>query len=231
MPRKHLIASATNKKQQNNANMWRKLAREIKIASKTGGPNPDANPRLRMAIKKALANNLSKESIEKNINFSKDDSVLEEMIFEGFGPEGLAIIICALSDNVNRTASAIRGYFTKLGGSVGKTGTASIMFEKKSEIIIKTDKSEDEMLELIIDMEIDDLNKIDGGYQILFLPTNFEKYSNMIQELKLEVISQEVRLIPHSHINISEELQSKLERFSSSCEDDDDIQWMVDNSN
>ena len=148
MPRKHLIASGINKKQQMQAKIWMKLAKEIKAAAKVGGPNPEANPRLKAAIDKALQNNLSRESIDKNINGSqKDASALMDLEYEGYGPNGLGVIVKALTDNENRTVSALRGYFTKLDGKIAKQNSVKTNFNYSGEIILdKENLTEDKLI-------------------------------------------------------------------------------------
>ena len=132
MPRKHLISSQTNKKQQNQARIWQKLAREIKAAVKVGGANVEANPRLKSAILKALQNNLSKESINKNINGAATDTEnIHVLEYEAYGPEGIQIIISAITDNVNRTISNVKSYLNKLGAKLAKQNSLKIFFEKK----------------------------------------------------------------------------------------------------
>ena len=137
MPRKHLIASQTNKKQQAQAKMWQKLAREIRAAVKVGGPNPEANPRLKSAINKALQNNLSRDSINKNINgCNKDTEKLETLEYEAYGPNGLQIIISVLTDNPNRSAGNIRGYLNKFNAKIAKPNSVKSFFEEKGYVIV-----------------------------------------------------------------------------------------------
>jgi len=123
-----------------------KCAKEIKAAAKMGGPNPEANSRLKVAIERALNNNLSRDSIERNINgASKDIDNLKELTYEGYGPNGLAIIVRALTDNEQRTISAIRGYFSKLQGQIAKPNSVSMLFNECGQLLInKETKSLDE---------------------------------------------------------------------------------------
>ncbi len=138
MPRKHLIASGINKKQQMQAKIWQKLAREIKAAVKVSGPNADANPRLKAAIDKAYLNNMTKEAISRNIQgSSKDASELVSLEYECYGPNGIQIIVNALSDNSNRTYSSLRGYLSKLHGEIAKPNSVKIFFEMQGVIIFE----------------------------------------------------------------------------------------------
>lgn len=241
MPRKHLIASGIIKKQQTQAKIWMKLAKEIKAATKVGGPNPESNPRLKAAIDKALQNNLSRESIQKNINGSqKDETSLMDMEYEGYGPNGLGIIIKALSDNENRTVSALRGYFTKLGGKIAKQNSVKTNFQYLGEILIdKKYLTEDKLMEYIF--EILDENKFeneepikstienDDCFQIIINPKHFYKIRDLIKEKNLNILASEIKYIPNEYINISQEEYNKLEKFLEQCEEDDDIQWVITN--
>ena len=162
MPRKHLIASGINKKQQQQSKIWMKCAKEIKAAAKVGGPNPDANPRLKAAIQRALQNNLSRDSIQRNINgASKDLDVLKEIYYEGYGPKGIAIIVKALTDNEQRTISNVRGYFSKLHGEISKPNSVKILFNEYGVFLINKDQiDENKLLELVIDFNIIDLHNV-----------------------------------------------------------------------
>lgn len=239
MPRKHLIASGINKKQQMQAKIWMKLAKEIKAAAKVGGPNPEANPRLKAAIDKALQNNLSRESIDKNINGSqKDASALMDLEYEGYGPNGLGVIVKALTDNENRTVSALRGYFTKLDGKIAKQNSVKTNFNYSGEIILdKENLTEDKLMEVIFNI-IETLNATEEPientienedcFQVITNPKYFYKIRDEIQK-ELKVISSEIKYIPNDYVNLSQDEFNKLERFLNQCEDDDDIQWVITN--
>ena len=239
MPRKHLIASGINKKQQMQAKIWMKLAKEIKAAAKVGGPNPEANPRLKAAIDKALQNNLSRESIDKNINGSqKDASALMDLEYEGYGPNGLGVIVKALTDNENRTVSALRGYFTKLDGKIAKQNSVKTNFNYSGEIILdKENLTEDKLMEVIFNI-IETLNATEEPientienedcFQVITNPKYFYKIRDEIKK-ELKVISSEIKYIPNDYVNLSQDEFNKLERFLNQCEDDDDIQWVITN--
>lgn len=241
MPRKHLIASGIIKKQQTQAKIWMKLAKEIKAAAKVGGPNPEANPRLKAAIDKALQNNLSRESIDKNINGSqKDAASLMDMEYEGYGPNGLGIIIKALSDNENRTVSALRGYFTKLGGKVAKQNSVKTNFSYSGEILLdKENLNEDKLMELIFEV-IESIGDVDEEpientienedcFQVITNPKYFYKIRDGLKDKGLKIITSEIKYIPNEYIDLSKDEYTKLERFLDQCEEDDDIQWVVTN--
>lgn len=241
MPRKHLIASGINKKQQMQAKVWMKLAKEIKAAAKVGGTNPDANPRLKAAIDKALQNNLSRESIEKNINGSqKDVSSLMDLEYEGYGPNGLGIIIKALTDNENRTVSALRGYFTKLNGKIAKQNSVKTNFNFAGEILIdKHDLTEDKLMDDIFSA-IDQIGAFDEEpiqntienedcFQVITSPKYFYKIRDALKNKNLKIINSEIKYIPNDYIDLQQDDYDRLERFLDQCEDDDDIQWVITN--
>ena len=232
MPRKHLIASGINKKQQQQAKIWMKCAKEIKAAAKIGGPNPEANPRLKAAIVRALQNNLSRESIEKNINgANKDSSTLKELYYEGYGPNGMGIIIKALTDNEQRTISAIRGYFSKLHGNIAKPNSVMILFDELSEFVIDKIFSEEKILEAVLECDIVDLVDDDDCYVLTAKPNEFVKINECLEKNNISTLSAEVRYIPQSTVSINDEHKPLYERFINQCEEDDDIQWVVTNCN
>ncbi|AJQ45372.1 transcriptional regulator [Ureaplasma diversum] len=231
MPRKHLIASGINKKQQQQAKIWMKCAKEIKAAAKQG-TNPESNPRLKVAIERALNNNLSRESIQKNINgASKDESNIKELTYEGYGPNGLAIIIKALTDNEARTISAVRGYFSKLQAQLAKPNSVMMLFAEKGQFIINKDQdiSSDSLLELLIEYDVIDIIETDEVYELLITPDHFSSAKEELIKANVNLISAEIKLLPDSFISLDPLNREKLVRFVNACEDDDDISWVVTN--
>ncbi len=232
MPRKHLIASSINKKQQQQSKVALKCVREIKAAVKVGGPNPEANPRLKAAISRALENNLTRETIQRNISNFKDSEALKEVTYEGYGPRGLAIIIKALTDNEQRTVSNIRGYFSKLKGELSKPNSVKMLFNEYGQFIIaKNDQiSEDKILELTLNYNVVDLQHDESAFELLVMPEDFYNVKNLlIENSNLEILSSEIKLIPQTFVDVTEAEDALLQRFIDTCEDDDDIQWVVTN--
>lgn len=233
MPRKHLIASQTNKKQQAQAKTWQKLAREIRAAVKVGGPNPEANPRLKSAINKALQNNLSRDSINKNINGgNKDNEKLETLEYEAYGPNGIQIIICALTDNPNRTAGNIRGYLNKFNASLAKPNSVKSFFEEKGYIIIpkKSGISVDSLLELTMENKILDIFEQEDCFEIYVEPLDIYKTVDNLRNKNIEVFSSEIKFFSNQKITeLDNKVKQKLFDFIEVCEDDDDVQWVVTN--
>lgn len=241
MPRKHLISAGINKKQQDQAKIWMKLAKEIKAAVKTGGSNVEANPRLKAAIDKALQNNLSRESIQKNIHGSqKDPTTLIDVEYEGYGPNGLGIIIKALTDNENRTISSIRGYFSKLNGKLAKQNSVKTLFKISGEILINKNNITENALTIdlinIVDQlpncEIEPIEQSienDDCFQIITNPKYFYKIRDKLLELNYHILKSEIKYIPNQFINLNETEFNSLEKFLNNCDEDDDIQWVVTN--
>lgn len=231
MPRKHLIASGINKKQQQQSKIWMKCAKEIKAAAKVGGPNPDANPRLKAAIQRALQNNLSRDSIQRNINgASKDSESLKEIFYEGYGPKGIAIIVKALTDNEQRTISNVRGYFSKLHGEISKPNSVKMLFNEYGVFLIsKSNIDENKILELTMDCNVVDVIDYDSYYELLVETQDFYKVKNIFDEHSIQIESFEIKHIPIDEIEILDEDKIKLDRFFDSCEDDDDVQIVISN--
>lgn len=235
MPRKHLIANKTNQKQQSQAKIWQKLAKEIKAAAKVGGPNPDANPRLKAAINKALDNNLSKDSIDRNINgANKDSSQLSQVEFECYGPNGIQIIVGALTDNINRTIANLNGYLAKFHGEIAKQNSVKVFFNKLGYILILKNENinYDKILEMILDYDVVDLIEHDEAYELLVNPNDFYNVKKILIDNKVNIFESEIKYISTNLIeSISDEIDQKYEKFVDSCNDDDDIQWVVSNYN
>ncbi|MEF9984840.1 MAG: YebC/PmpR family DNA-binding transcriptional regulator [Malacoplasma sp.] len=232
MPRKHLIALGINKKQQTQAKLWMKLAKEIKVAAKIGGTNVDSNSRLKRAIDKALANNLSKESIDKNIfGANKDSELLQDLEYELFAENGLQLIVEAVSNNTNRTISAIRGYAAKLNANIAKQNSVKTNFKLRGEFLIPNDNdmSLDYILEKLIDSPIEDIINNDDCYQVLVLSKDFNAVKKIIDDVPIKLIDSGIRYVASTYVDISKEQFLKLEKFLESCNNDEDIQNVVTN--
>lgn len=231
MPRKHLISAGINKKQQQQAKLWMKCAKEIKAAVKVGGTNVDSNPRLKSAIARALQNNLSRDSIEKNINgASKDANTLKELFYEGYGPNGIAILIKSLTDNEQRTISALRGYFSKLKGQIAKPGSVMMIFEEKSEFVIDNSiYSEDKILEAVIDFDILDLIDDQDCFILTAKPNDFFVIKDALEKNNITTLDAEIKFVASESKSIDSANIERINKFINSCDEDDDIQWVVTN--
>ena len=213
--------------------IFSKLSKEITVAAKLGDKDPSMNPRLRSAIQAARSANMPKDNIERAIDKSSNNTEqnFENLRYEGFGPERVAVIIEALTDNKNRTASKIRTIFQKAGGSLGTQGSASHNFNQLG--VIKIDKkevSDERILELAIDAGADECVSKNKFHEI-HCPMN-EIY-NIKKELEKEInnfISTEIEWIPLNNVEISKEKNDDLVNFFEALEDDDDVQNIYSNA-
>lgn len=208
-----------------------RILREISIAVREGGPNVEANPRLRMAIQNAKRYNTPKDLINRAINKSKDVEALKEVRYEGYAPGGVAIIVEAATDNINRTISQVRSTFTRAGGSLGTTGSVSYMFERKAIFHVKRDSIKDlEEFELeIIDAGAEDIEEQDD---IIIITADFKdngSISKKLEELNVEVEEANISWIPTSTVSLDVESAQKVLALVEKLEDLDDVQNVYHN--
>ncbi len=224
-------ANIKHKKMREDARKGRiftKVAREIIVAARLGGGDPDKNPRLRRAIQLAKSVNMPKENIERAIKRGIGELpgvTYEEVVYEGYGPGGVAIMVEAITDNRNRTVSEIRSIFSKHGGSLGETGCVSWLFERKGVIRIAEEAiSEDELMEVAIEAGAEDVKIEDGLYQVI---TSFEDYDAVkraIEERGIPVESAEITYIPQNTVKVEGEKAEKLLKLLEALESHDDVQ-------
>ena len=216
------------------AKIFAKLGREIQIASKSGGSDPESNHRLRTAIDAAKAANVPKDNIERAIKKGSDSETnnLEEIKYEGFGPGGTSLIIETMTDNKNRTVSEIRQIFSKNGGSIAENGSVSHSFQRKGELIYKKDKnSENKFFDLAIDAGADDIFNEDPNYIIYCNPNKIISIKKKIAKLSIEPISISLTWISPSKISINKEDGKKLFNLINQLEDNEDVQNISSNYN
>ena len=217
----------------NMARTFTKLGKEISIAVKASGPDPDANPRLRVLMQNAKAANMPKENVERAIKkaTSKDEGDYKEIVYEGYGPFGIAIVVETATDNPTRTVANVRSYFNKFGGSLGTSGSLSFLFDHKSVFKIKAKEGvslEDLELELI-DYGVDEL-EADGEEIVLY--GEFESFSNIqkyLEENGFEIESAEFERIPNDTKEVTEEQRASIEKLLVKFEDDEDVQNVFHN--
>jgi len=208
--------------------IFSKIGREIAIAVKLGGPDPGANPRLRDAIAKAKANNMPNDSITRSIRRAAGDldgQNYEEVVYEGYGPEGVAIIVEAMTDNRNRTAGDIRHIFDKYGGNLGASGCVSFLFNRKGVIIIEktAEVDEEEIMLEAIDAGAEDVEVADEYIEILTDPSDFSQISEKLGKYKFE--SAGIEMVPASYVQVQDLKNAEnLETLIDMLEDNDDIQ-------
>jgi len=228
------FANIKHKKEKNDAakgKIFTVIGREIAVAVKEGGPDPNNNSRLRDVIAKAKANNVPNDTIERGIKKAAGDvnSVnYEQNIYEGYGPNGVAIIVETLTDNKNRTAANVRAAFTKGGGNIGTPGCVSFMFDKKGQIII--DKEEcamdaDELMMTALDLGAEDFNEEEDSYEILTDPDNFSAVREGLEKLGIPMADAEVTMIPQNWVTLSDEEDiKKMNRILDLLDVEDDVQ-------
>ena len=207
--------------------IFSKLAREITVAAKMGMPDPNMNPRLRLAVQAARAENMPKDNIERAIKKASggDSENYDEVRYEGYAPGGVAVIVEALTDNRNRTAGEVRSYFTKAGGSLAETGAVSFMFDKVGEIEFDAKvASEDAMMEAAIDAGADDVTTGADGHTIT---TSMEAFAEVAKALEAKFGEpRKSKLVwrPQNTISVDDETGEKILKLVGSLEDNDDVQ-------
>ena len=233
------FANIKHKKEKNDAakgKIFTIIGREIAVAVKEGGPDPANNSKLAAVIAKAKSNNMPNDTIERGIKKAAGDanSVNYEVVtYEGYGPNGTAIIVDALTDNRNRTASNVRNAFTKGGGNVGTTGCVSYMFDKKGQIIIdkeECDLEADDLMMLALDAGAEDFVEEEESFEIYTSPESFEDVRAALEEAKIPMLNAEVTMIPQNYVELTDETAIKnLQKTLDLLEDDDDVQAVYHN--
>jgi len=230
-------ANIKHKKEKSDAQkgkLFTKLGREIAVAVKEGGSNPDANPRLRDAIAKAKAGNMPNENIMRIIKKAAGELETvnyEEVVYEGYGPNGVAIIVEALTDNRNRTASDIRNIFERHGGNLGATGCVSWMFDRKGLLVIeKGDNVDEEKLMLeALDAGAEDISDEDDVFEIITAPADFSSVREQLEKAGYSFVTAEIAMIPQNYVEVNEEVSSKVMNLIEKLEDHDDVQNVFTN--
>lgn len=231
-------ANIKHKKEKSDSQrgkIFTKIGRELAIAVKEGSPDPSANSKLRDVIAKAKANNLPNDNIERSIKKAAGEMGnvnYEEIIYEGYGPGGVAIIVESLTENRNRTVADVRHIFDKYGGSMGSTGCVSWMFDRKGLIVIeKTDKSDfDELMMICLDAGAEDIIEQDDVYEVMTSPIDFTAVREALEKLKMPIISADISMIPQNTVAINEENIAKMQIILEKFDDLDDIQNVYNNA-
>lgn len=216
--------------------VFTKIGREIAVAVKTGGADPNSNSRLRDAIAKAKKNNMPNDTIQRSIKKASGElsSInYEEITYEGYGVGGSAVIVKCLTDNKNRSAGDVRHAFDKLGGSMGSTGCVSYLFDNKGILTLKKlpDMVEDDIIMMCLEAEAEDVVDYDDCYEIITTPANFSSVKDALEKQGLTFEDAEVRLIPQSTIDLNDEQLGKFERLIDTLEELDDVQEVYHNVN
>lgn len=229
------IKNKKGKTDAQRSKIFTKIGRELAVAVKQGGSNPDMNSRLRDVIAKAKANNMPNDNITRSIKKASGElgSInYEEMTYEGYGVSGVAVIVEALSDNKNRTAGDIRHAFDKNGGSMGANGCVSWMFDRKGMIAIEDDGSvdEEELMMAALDAGAEDFNKNEEVFEVITAPEDFSAVREALEQAGYSFLSAELDMIPQNTVNLSSEDQQKIQRLLDMLEDNDDVQNVYHNA-
>ncbi|MEX0287438.1 MAG: YebC/PmpR family DNA-binding transcriptional regulator [Paracoccaceae bacterium] len=214
------------------AKLFSKLSKEITIAAKMGDPDPDKNPRLRLAVKEAKSQSMPKDNIERAIKKSVagEGDEYEEIRYEGYGPNGVAVIVEAMTDNRNRTASNVRSTFSKNGGNLGETGSVGFMFERKGEVSYPADAGDaDTIFEAAIEAGAEDVESSDDGHIIWCEDTDLNDVSSALEDALGESDSTKLIWKPTTTTEMDLDGMQKLMKLVDALEDDDDVQRVTTN--
>ena len=230
----HNIQNKKGKADAQRAKIFTKLAKEIVIAVKNGGPIPDTNPRLRDVIAKAKAANMPNDNIQRAIKKASGELAsvnYEKIVYEGYGPSGVAVIVETLTDNKNRSAGNVRSAFTKGGGNMGASGCVGFMFQEKGEIVIeREDKDEEEIMMLALDAGAEDFQAEEEVFIITTTPEDFSTVREALEAEGLEFLEAAVKMIPDLYTAINEDDAKKFQKMLDLLEDDDDVQEVYHNA-
>lgn len=217
------------------AKIFTKIARELTVVVKAGGPDPENNSKLKDIMVKARANNMPNDNIMRTIKKAAGETGgdnYEEITYEGYGPNGVAVIVETLTDNRNRTAADMRHYFDKYHGNLGQTGCVSFMFDKKGVILIEQeDKIDEDTLMLdALDAGAEDFSAEDGYFEVTTAPESFQTVRDALQEKGYELSSAEVEMVPQTTTDLAEEEDIKnMNKLLEMLDDDDDVQNVYHN--
>lgn len=218
----------------NMARVFTKLGKQITIAAREGGPDPDMNPRLRVLMQQSKKENMPKENVERAIKkaFSKDEADYKEINYEGYGPHGVAIFVETATDNNTRTVANIRSYFNRFGGSLGTSGCLQFLFDHKCvfNIVPKSDVSLEDLELELIDYGVEELNQDEEGNIILY--GDFQSYAAIqkyLEENGFEINSAEFERIPNDYKELNEEQRASVQKLLDKIEEDEDVQNVFHN--
>ena len=226
----HNIAAKKGKTDAQRGKIYTKLGREILIAVKAGGPDPASNSKLRDVIAKCKANNMPNDNIERSIKKAAGDGEAtnyEELTYEGYGPNGVAILIETATDNRNRTAGEVRHVLDKFGGNLGTNGSVSWMFDKKGIIIIEkasSKLSEEDLMMEVLEAGAENMEVDEEFYEIETTPETFSQVREYFESKGIEYLEAEVKMVPQNYIELDEDGAKKMGLIIEKLEDNDDVQ-------
>lgn len=223
------IQGRKNAQDAKRGKIFQKLSRELYMAAKSGGPDPDSNPSLRMVLDKAKAANMPNDNIQRAIKKASaagEGENYDEVIYEGYGPEGVAILVYALTDNRNRTSTNVRVAFNKNGGSLGETGSVSYMFDRKGYLAIDREGltvDEDTMMMSVLEAGGEDLETSDEVFEIYTDPSDFQSVRDALKADGYQLAQAELTMVPQTLIELDEKQAQKVQQLIDALEDDDDV--------
>lgn len=224
----HNIQGRKNAQDAKRGKIFQKISREIYMAAKAGGPDPAMNPALRLVVDKAKASNMPNDNVDRAIKkatTTADEANYDEVTYEGYGPGGVAILVHALTDNRNRTATNVRVAFTRNGGSLGETGSVGYLFDRKGYLAIERAGltiDEDAMLERVLEVGGEDLQISPEVFEIYTAPEDFASVRDQLEET-FTLAQAELTMFPKTTVVLTEEQRQKLENLVEKLEDDDDV--------
>lgn len=231
----HNIQAKKGKTDAKRGKIFTKIGKEIVVAVKNGGASPDTNARLRDIIAKAKAANMPNDTISKAIKKASGELSAvnyENIVYEGYGPSGVAVIVETLTDNKNRSAGNVRSAFTKGGGNMGTSGCVSFMFQEKGEIVIeKNDRDEEELMMMALDAGAEDFSADEEEvFVVTTTPEDFGQVREALEAEGIEFLDASVKRIPDTYTEISEDDAKKFQKMLDLLEDDDDVQEVYHNA-
>jgi YebC/PmpR family DNA-binding regulatory protein len=208
--------------------IFTRLIKELTVAARAGGGDPDMNPRLRTIVAEAKANNMPRENIERAIRRGTGEEPgvsYEEITYEGYGPGGVALLVQTLTDNKNRTVGEIRFIFGKYNGNMAAENSVAWMFSRKGQVVVEKDKADEEkLLNAALEAGADDVSDDGGAWEVICTPDSFEAVRDAIKALGIEPASAEIAMIPQNYVKLAgKEAQSMLKLFEA-LDDHDDVQ-------
>jgi YebC/PmpR family DNA-binding regulatory protein len=213
--------------------IFTRLIKEITMAAKSGGGDPEGNPRLRTAIAAAKAENMPADNIKRAVQRGTGElpgATYEEITFEGYGPGGVALLVDVTTDNRNRTVSEIRHVFTKGGGNLGEAGSVAWMFHKKGTIVVpKTAAKEDDLMNIVLENGGEDLNDDGDNWEIVTPPNAYEAVLEAVKKGNIQVVHSELGMVPQNYIKLEGPAASQMIRLLEAIEDQDDVQNVYSN--
>lgn len=223
------IQGRKNAQDAKRGKIFQKISREIYMAAKAGGPDPSMNPTLRLVVDKAKSANMPNDNIDRAIkkaSTSSEGEHYDEIIYEGYGPAGVAILVYALTDNRNRTATNVRVAFTRNSGSLGETGSVNYLFDRKGYLVIEREGvtvDEETMFEQVIEAGGEDLETTDEVFEIYTAPEDFAKVRDTLAQLGYTFAQAELTMAPQTMVALTDEQNEKLVLLVDKLEEDDDV--------